>query len=161
MTGSGGKLIEDVEAFLKRYRAALTDTDFGIEAVGSSQLVSSLRGGRKCRRATEERVRAFMATYEPGPKPRGQRIADLKPRGQHRAELYAKTIMRNAELAREAATFHLTDEAERAKTFIRTKGWHVFDAQITRPEHHGKFFIGPNLYTRDEMIGFARRKGFQ
>ena len=142
-------LLRDVLVFARHWN--LTDTQFGLLAVHSTQFVSSLRKGRKCRPATEQRVRDFMAAGDP---------RDGLP-GLHGAARSRETIRRNARTKAHDEYFRATDEAERAKKFIRIQGWHCFDAAILKPAEHGKFYIGPRLVTRAQLLDFARRKGWQ
>ncbi len=139
------QLLADVIAFINRH--GLTDTQFGVMATHSTQLLWSLRRGRKCRPETEARIREFMAKGS--------------PRGAGHASKYAGAVRRNTETQAKAAAFRRTDELERAKTFIRSRtGFCCFEAQITRPEHFGKYFIGARLVTPAELLDFARRKGW-
>jgi hypothetical protein len=142
------ELLSDVLAFVARWN--MSEAQFGAMSVHSQQLIYSLRRGRKCRPKTEARIRDYMAKGDPGPRKRNVR----------NAEKYGAAIRRNAEAEREAGLFRRTDPVERAKTFIRSRGWHCFEAAITRPEHHGKYFIGAKLASRDELLEFARRKGW-
>ena len=52
------KLLADIHAF--RAKAGMERTRFGIEAVNDGHLLTRLQAGREPRRATVERVRAFM-----------------------------------------------------------------------------------------------------
>ena len=146
----GTDLLTDILAFVARWN--MSEARFGAMAVHSQQLIYSLRRGRKCRPATEARIRGFMAKGDPGRQVRKRRRPTP---AEHR-----RSIRASAECEREAGAFRRTDPVERAKTFIRSRGWHCFEAAITRPEHHGKFFIGARLASRDELLEFARRKGW-
>jgi 2,4-dienoyl-CoA reductase-like NADH-dependent reductase (Old Yellow Enzyme family) len=57
----------DIAAEVERFiaRTGLPVTSFGRQAVGDANLVANLRAGRELRRATEARVRTFMASYRP------------------------------------------------------------------------------------------------
>ena len=141
-------LLADILAFVTKWN--MSEAQFGALAVHSQQLIYSLRRGRKCRARTEARIRDFMAKGDPG----------RQVRRRPTPEEYGASVRRNAELERKASAFRRTDPVERAKTFIRSRGWHCFEAAITRPEHHGKYFIGARLASRDELLDFARRKGW-
>jgi hypothetical protein len=52
------KLLNEINAF--RARIGMESTRFGIEAVNDGHLLPRLQAGREPRRATIERVRAFM-----------------------------------------------------------------------------------------------------
>jgi hypothetical protein len=145
---SSKDLLADILAFVAKWN--MSEAQFGATAVHSQQLIYSLRRGRKCRAKTEARIRDFMAKGDPG-----------RPiRRRPSPEQYGEAIRRNAEAERQAGEFRRTDPVERAKTWIRSRGWHCFEAAITRPEHHGKYFIGARLASRDELLEFARRKGW-
>ena len=141
-------LLVDILAFVAKWN--MSEARFGAMAVHSQQLIYSLRRGRKCRAKTEARIRDFMAKGDPG----------RQVRRRPTPEQYGASRLRNAEAEREAGQFRRTDPVERAKTFIRSRGWHCFEAAITRPEHHGRYFIGARLASRDELLDFARRKGW-
>jgi hypothetical protein len=85
----------------------------------------------------------------------------IRHRRKTTARSYYAAINREARIEREASEFRRTDSVERAKTFIRSRGWHCFEAAITRPELHGNYFVGAMLLSRDELLQFARRKGWQ
>lgn len=145
---TGNALLDDILAFVARWN--MSEARFGAMAVHSQQLIYSLRRGRTCRKPTEVRIRAFMAKGDPGRQVRKRPTPDQ----------YRKSIRANEDAERAAGEFRRTDPVERAKTFIRSRGWHCFEAAITRPEHHGKYFIGAKLASRDELLTFARRKGW-
>ena len=52
------RLLDEINAF--RSRTGMERTRFGIEAVNDGHLLPRLQSGREPRRATVERVRAFM-----------------------------------------------------------------------------------------------------
>lgn len=56
-------LIQDVEEFIALHNVA--PTTFGNDALGDRHFVFQLRRGRDCKLSTAERVRTFMAEYEP------------------------------------------------------------------------------------------------
>lgn len=56
-------LLPDVEAFIAAHN--LADSAFGELALRDRHFVRQLRDGRETRRATVEKVRTFMAEYEP------------------------------------------------------------------------------------------------
>ena len=144
----GNDLLRAILAFVAKWN--MSEAAFGAMAVNSQQLIYSLRRGRKCRPKTEARIRAFMAKGDPG---RHYRKPD--------PERYRRSLRREAEAERKSELFRNSDPVERAKTFIRQRGWHCFEAAITRPEHHGKYFIGAKLASRDELLAFARHKGWR
>jgi hypothetical protein len=141
-------LLAEILAFVDRWN--IGEAQFGKLAAHSQQLIYSLRRGRKCRSGTEARIREFMAKGDPG----------LQYRRRPATNQYYAAMRRDARAEQAASEFRRTDPVERAKTFIRSRGWHCFEAAITRPEHQGKFFIGAMLVTRDELLEFALRKGW-
>lgn len=140
-------MLDEVLLFIRQWH--LTDTQFGSMAVGSPQFVRTLRKGRSCRSTTEARVREFIAKGDPRPKGRTT-SAFVK---------YRQVMRRNAQEERRKTEFRSTDPVELAKTFIRAQRFVCFEAAITRPEHHGKYFIGTNLVDREGLLAFARKKG--
>lgn len=54
-------LLADVLAFCERY--AIAESAFGKDAVNDKSLIPDIRTGRELRRATRQRVRAFMQEY--------------------------------------------------------------------------------------------------
>lgn len=141
-------LLEEVVLFIRQWH--LSDTQFGSMAVGSPQFVRNLREGRCCRATTQARVREFMAKGDPRP----------KGRTASRFVKYRQVVRRNAQEAKRQATFRTTDPVELAKTFIRAQRFVCFEAAITRPEHHGKYFVGTNLVDREGLLEFARKRGW-
>jgi hypothetical protein len=57
-------LLHDVEAFLEA-NPDIKPTRFGAEALGDRHFVKTLRGGRRLWPETEQKVRTFMAEYQP------------------------------------------------------------------------------------------------
>ncbi|ATI56779.1 MAG: hypothetical protein NDI74_14855 [Sphingomonas sp.] len=57
-------ILAETERFLAEHR--VRPTTFGRRAVGDANLIDDLRAGRELRRATEAKVRAFMASYVRG-----------------------------------------------------------------------------------------------
>lgn len=150
MTQVGGKLLDDVLGFIRQH--GLTETQFGAMSVKSTQLVFSLRRGRKCGPKVEEKVRAFMAAGNPRPNTRAGTAA----------QKYAETVRRNAAAERHATLFRTTDEAERAKTFIRARTpFYCFNAEITRPQMIGWYFIGSRLVDRQQLLDYAKERGWE
>lgn len=143
-------LLAEVRAFMARWN--LTEPQFGSMAKRGQAFVHGLKRGRQLRPETEQAVREFIAAGDPRPKGRFRRGA----------QKYTDTVRRNAEAAREAQLFRNTDPVEQAKTFIRTRtSFACYEAAITRPEEHGKYFIGAKLVSRDELFEFARNKGWK
>lgn len=58
---SDADILTEIEAF--RERTGLPATTFGRKAIGDANLVEDLQAGRELRRATEQKVRTFMAEY--------------------------------------------------------------------------------------------------
>ena len=58
---SDADILNEVEAFCSKHE--LPRTTFGRAAIGDANLIDDLREGRELRRATEAKVRTFMATY--------------------------------------------------------------------------------------------------
>lgn len=57
------QLLHDIEAFMAQHN--LAPTRFGDEALGDRHFVKQLRAGRRVWPETEQKVRDFMAAYEP------------------------------------------------------------------------------------------------
>lgn len=74
---SDADLIADIEQFLAAHE--MPPTTFGRRAIGDANLIEDLRAGRELRRATESKVRSFMATFD------AQRVA-VCPRCDARAD---------------------------------------------------------------------------
>lgn len=55
--------IDEIDAFLAR--TGMTETRFGISALGDPNFIFDLRSGRDVRLTTVERVRQFMVDYRP------------------------------------------------------------------------------------------------
>ncbi|SEM54961.1 hypothetical protein SAMN05192583_0590 [Sphingomonas gellani] len=57
----------DILADIERFRAkhGVPATTFGRQAIGDANLIANLAAGRELRRATEAKVRSFMAEYRP------------------------------------------------------------------------------------------------
>lgn len=60
---SDADILRSIEAFRRRH--SIPVTTFGRLAVGDANLIANLKDGRELRRATEARVRKFMAEYRP------------------------------------------------------------------------------------------------
>lgn len=58
--------IQTVDAFLER--TGMAPVTFGREAMNDPHFVRDLRNGRRLWPETEAKVRAFMASYDPGRK---------------------------------------------------------------------------------------------
>jgi hypothetical protein len=56
-------ILTEIEAF--RAKAGIPPTTFGRRAIGDANLIDNLRAGRELRRATEQKVRTFMAENAP------------------------------------------------------------------------------------------------
>lgn len=54
-------LLSEIEAFRKAHGFA--KTTFGRKAANDTRLIDQLEAGRELRRATRDKVRAFMVTY--------------------------------------------------------------------------------------------------
>lgn len=146
--GDSAQLLKDVLSFCQQ--RSILDTDFGSRAVNSPSFVASLKAGRTVSKTTEERVRSFMAEGDSRPSSRGHRTA----------RAYASAKARNMRAEHQAAAFRLSDPVEQAKTAIRRAGFACFEAEITNPKAHGKFFIGARMVTKEELFERARRHGW-
>lgn len=140
-------LLRDVLAFIERY--GLAKSQFGSMALHSPGFVTSLERGRNCTEDTERRVREFMAAGDPRP------ASAFKP------QAYAQAKARHIRAEIEANHFREADPVEQAKRVIRAQRFACFEAEITRPAEHGKFFIGSRLVTKAELFAFARRHGWE
>lgn len=58
-------LLQDIETFLETHKASLSATAFGDSAMGDRHLVRQLRTGRRIWPETEQKIRRFMASYNP------------------------------------------------------------------------------------------------
>lgn len=58
-------LIDEIDAFVDRH--AMSPITFGRHAMKDPHFVRDLKNGRRLFRETEDRVREFMATYQPTP----------------------------------------------------------------------------------------------
>jgi hypothetical protein len=58
---SDADILSGIESFIAEH--GLPPTTFGRKAIGDANLVPNLKQGRELRRATEARVRRFMAEY--------------------------------------------------------------------------------------------------
>jgi hypothetical protein len=67
------KLLADIERFL--LKQGMDHTRFGIEALNDPSFVTDLRGGRRVRIDTADRVREFMESRKAA-KPNPKRAAD-------------------------------------------------------------------------------------
>jgi hypothetical protein len=59
-------LLPEIEAFLAKHE--LSESNFGVSAANDKNLVRDLRTGRRMWPETEEKVRQFMANYQPQPR---------------------------------------------------------------------------------------------
>lgn len=151
MKRPGGELLlVDVLAFIAEN--AMTDTEFGILAVNSPQLVATMKKGSRCGVGRETRIRAFMARGKP----------QRETRGGFHARRYREAVKRNKASEAKAEERRKTDPVELAKTFIRRRTpFCCFDAHITRPEFLGMYFIGARLVDREGLLNYARERGWE
>jgi phosphopantothenoylcysteine decarboxylase / phosphopantothenate---cysteine ligase len=92
-------LLTEIEAFLAD--SGLTATKFGLAAVNDGHLVANLRRGNSVTLKTADRVRAFMRSSAPGPRP-GVPARSKGAAGLRRAGLAAMPANATASLGREA-----------------------------------------------------------
>jgi len=59
---SDADILSGIERFIAEH--GLPPTTFGRKAIGDANLIPNLKDGRELRRATEAKVRRFMAEYE-------------------------------------------------------------------------------------------------
>lgn len=146
---STADLLADIYDFIKRWR--LAKTQFGSMSVRSPGLVKSIEQGRQVGDELEKRIRNFMAKGDPRPKGRGTMIA----------RRYHAAVRANRAAEDEQRMFRATDLVERAKTFIRQRTvFTCFNAEILKPAEVGRFYIGTRIVSRDELLAFARAKGW-
>jgi len=91
----------------------------------------------------------------------GARPLRHETRGERFARRYTETVRKNAEEARQQAAFRLSDDLERAKRFLRSKGWNVFEASVVLPGVRDKWFVGQKTYDRAGVIACAKREGWK
>ena len=60
--GEANNFLKEIEAFMRRHD--LSATRFGVLAAGDTKFVKTIRGGRRCREATQVQVRAWMKQQE-------------------------------------------------------------------------------------------------
>lgn len=62
------KLLQEIEAFL--VRTGMTQTSFGRDSIRDPAIVADIRKGKNPRLDTADKLRAFMASWEPEPNPK-------------------------------------------------------------------------------------------
>lgn len=144
------RLLADCEEYRRRYR--LAESQFGILAAREPGLLSTLRKGRRPRRAKAEQIRAVLAAPPPYRDGRGSVLA-------RRAR---ETIAIATEEERAAAVHRLGDEFEQAKRHLQRLGYAVFSASVVDPDRKG-WMVGrkPDPLTTEELTAMARRLGWK
>lgn len=139
-------LLEQILVFCCRHN--LSQRQFGAMAVGSPGFVSSIRKGRHIGEPLESRLREFMSR--------------TPPRSRHSAMVQQsrRTQTENDIRIAKERLHRETDPHERAKTFIRQQGFNCFNAEILKPGAHGRFYVGVKIVSGDELLEFARRRGW-
>ncbi len=144
------RLLSDIVMFLDRH-PELSPSQFGFRTAKSPSLLPRLRRGATVRRSTERRIRDFMGCYRP---------THRLTRASAIARKYSRSISRNMEAERKAALFRATDEVERAKRFLRSRGHVVFAASVIDPALEG-YRIGTRPVDKDGLLNAAKRHGWE
>lgn len=86
-------------------------------------------------------------------------VAVPRPRGAQWRRMYEKAVARQMADERAGKLFRATDPIERVKTFLRRRGYVVFNAAVMGgPVDH--CMVGGRMMSEPDMMALARRKGF-